>query len=41
MLHLHHTKPIHFGVVYWIKPITFKKCDLQLFGTPECVLNIF
>jgi hypothetical protein len=41
MLHLLHTKIIHSGAVDWIKAITFKKYNFQLFGATECVLNDF
>jgi hypothetical protein len=41
MLHLHHTKIIHFGVIDWIKLITFKKYNFQLFVVTERVLNDF
>jgi hypothetical protein len=41
MLHLHHTKIIHFGAIDWIKPITLKKHNFQLFGATERVLNDF
>jgi hypothetical protein len=41
VLYLHHTKIIHFDVVDWIKPITFKKHSFQLFGATEGVLNDF
>jgi hypothetical protein len=39
MLDLHHTELINSSVVDWIKPITLKKHNLQLFSTTECVLN--
>jgi hypothetical protein len=41
VLYLHHTKIIHFGAVDWIKLITFKKYNFQLFGATERVLNDF
>jgi hypothetical protein len=39
VLDLHHIELIHSSVVDWIKPITLKKHNLQLFSTTECVLN--
>jgi hypothetical protein len=39
VLDLHHTKLIHSSVVDWIKPITLKKHNLQLFSTTKRVLN--
>jgi hypothetical protein len=39
MFDLYHTKLIHSSAVDWIKPITLKKHNLQLFSTTERVLN--
>jgi hypothetical protein len=39
MLDLHHTEIIHSSVVHWIKPITLKKHNPQLFSAMERVLN--
>jgi hypothetical protein len=41
MLHIHHTKIIHSGAIDWIKSITFKKHNFQVFGTTELVLKDF
>jgi hypothetical protein len=39
MFDLHHTEIIHSSVIHWIKLITLKKYNHQLFSTTERVLK--